>query len=98
MKNTWDDICKSISDFAEQTGRKIEHLSNVAAIRLKISAKKAELEEAYLTLGKAVYEQSLEQDTDAPLSVETHLSAIAILQQDIASLEQKIARSSSTDT
>ena len=47
MANTWDDICKSISGFAKQAGRKLERLSDTAAIRLKISAKKAELEEAY---------------------------------------------------
>ncbi len=91
MASTWDDICKSISGFAKQTGRKIEDLSDTAAIRLKISAKKADLEEAYITLGKAVYEQSLSTDDDAPLSIESHLSDIAALQADIDALEQKIA-------
>ena len=97
MSNTWDDICKSVSGFAKKTGRKIEYLSDTAAIRLKISARKADLEEAYIALGQTVYGQSLEKEPDAPFDVETHLGIIAALQAEIAELQQRIADKKNTD-
>ena len=40
MASTWDDICKSVDGFAKKASRKVEQLTEEAAIRLKVSAKK----------------------------------------------------------
>ncbi|MBR2621591.1 MAG: hypothetical protein IKC97_04375 [Clostridia bacterium] len=93
-ESTWNDICKSVSGFAKKAGRKAEELTEAAAIRLKISAKKAELEEAYLALGKLAYEQAnAEPDADTSevdVRFAAKLADISALLDDIAMLEQKL--------
>lgn len=54
---TWDDICTTVDSWAKKASRKVEQLTDTAAIRLRLSAKKAELEEQYTLLGRLTYER-----------------------------------------
>lgn len=54
--STWDDICTSVDNWAKKIGRKAEQLTDTAAIRLRLSAKKADLEEQYTLLGRLTFE------------------------------------------
>ena len=93
MASTWDDICKSVDGFAKKAGRKVEQLTEEAAIRLKISAKKAEMEDAYLELGKLTFSQMTQGADDGEGDpVAAKVAEITALQEDIASLEKKIAK------
>ena len=95
-ESTWNDICKSVGGFAKKAGRKAEELTEAAAIRLKISAKKADLEDAYLALGKLAYEQAnAEPDSDTSevdVRFAAKLSDISALLDDIVQLEKKLAK------
>ncbi|MBE6661021.1 MAG: hypothetical protein E7605_06415 [Ruminococcaceae bacterium] len=95
-ESTWNDICKSVGGFAKKAGRKAEELTEAAAIRLKISAKKADLEDAYLALGKLAYEQAnAEPDADTSevdVRFAAKLADVSALLDDIAQLEKKIAK------
>jgi hypothetical protein len=95
-ESTWNNICKSVSGFAKRAGRKAEELTETAAIRLKISAKRAELEDAYLALGKLTFEQNYtspeEQTDDIAARVTAKTSDIQTLLDDISLLEQRLSR------
>lgn len=58
MSTTWEDICSTVKGFTKTVNQKAEELTEQAAVRLKCSAKKAELEEQYTALGKLTYEQT----------------------------------------
>lgn len=94
---TWDDICKSVGQLAKKAGQKIEELSDVAAIRLKISAHQADLEEAYAKLGKLTYEHSyadkrIEVDSlEISREIASCVETITQLREEIAALKAKIA-------
>jgi len=96
MASTWDDICKSVDGFATKASRKVEQLTEEAAIRLKISAKKAEMEDAYLELGKLTFEKMNQSDAESEApecdAVADKVAEIAALQEEIACLEKKIAK------
>ena len=96
MASTWDDICKSVDGFAKKASRKVEQLTEEAAIRLKISAKKAEMEDAYLELGKLAFEKMNQSDAVSEATegdpVADKVAQIATLQEEIACLEKKIAK------
>jgi septal ring factor EnvC (AmiA/AmiB activator) len=93
----WDDICKSVGQLAKKAGQKFEELSDVAALRLRISAQQAEIEEAYAKLGKLTYEHSyaekeLEVDSlEINREIASCIEAIARLREEIAALKAKIA-------
>jgi hypothetical protein len=94
MASTWDDICKSVDSFAKKAGRKVEQLTEEAAIRLKISAKKAEMEDAYLELGKLTFEQINSESADDATDcdpIADKVAEIKALQEEIEKLQQKIA-------
>ena len=92
---TWDDFCKSVDRFAQKANRKIEELSETAAVKLKISAKKGELEEAYGKLGKLTFDRSyagVEIDsTTADQAIAACVARIAALREEIATLEATTA-------
>ena len=96
MASTWDDICKSVDGFAKKASRKVEQLTEEAAIRLKISAKKAEMEDAYLELGKLTFRSMTQSDAACEASesdpVADKIAGIATLQEEIAALEKKVAK------
>lgn len=99
MGTTWDDICKSVDGWTKKANRKVEQLTETAAVRIKISAKKAEMEDAYLELGKLAYESmngvlTIVEDETEPLDVRmaAKVAEIAALQEEIVALEQKIEK------
>ena len=99
MATTWDDICKSVDGWTKKANRKVEQLTETAAIRIKISAKKAEMEDAYLALGKLAYESmngvlTVCDEESEPLDARmaAKVAEIAALQEEIATLEQKIEK------
>ncbi len=99
MANTsWDDFCKSVDRFAKKANRKIEELSEAAAVKLKISAKKGELEEAYTKLGKLTFDHTYAGASaeDDGLSVDQQIAAcvdtITALREEIAALEAKTSK------
>jgi hypothetical protein len=94
MSSTWDDICKSVDSFTKKANRKVEQLTETAAIRIKISAKKAEMEDAYLALGKLTYESmtSEEQSETSDGAVAAKIAEITALKEEIVTLEQKIEK------
>ncbi len=61
--SAWDDICTTVDSWAKKASRKVEQLTDTAALRLRLSAKKAELEEQYTLLGRLTFEHeyTLEQ-------------------------------------
>ena len=95
---TWDDICKTVDSYAKKAGRKVEEFSESAAIRLKISATKAELEEEYTKLGELTYDrmynatESSTPQTDADIDVKIAdcVAQITALRREISSLQAKI--------
>ena len=95
MASTWDDICKSVDGFAKKAGRKVEQLTEEAAIRLKISAKKAEMEDAYLALGKLTFERVNQESacdaTDCD-PIADKVAQISALQEEIEKLQQKMTQ------
>lgn len=68
--SAWDDICTTVDNWAKKVSRKAEQLTDTAAIRLRLSAKKADLEEQYTLLGRLTFEheytvaQSAESEQD----------------------------------
>ena len=99
MATTWDDICKSVDGWTKKANRKVEQLTETAAIRIKISAKKAEMEDAYLALGKLAYESmngvlTVCDEESEPLDARmaAKVAEIATLREEIATLEQKIEK------
>ena len=99
MATTWDDICKSVDGWTKKANRKVEQLTETAAIRIKISAKKAEMEDAYLALGKLAYESmngvlTVCDEKSEPLDARmaAKVAEIATLREEIATLEQKIEK------
>ncbi len=94
MGTTWDDICKSVDGWTKKANRKVEQLTETAAIRIKISAKKAEMEDAYLELGKLTYESmtSTEENETPDEAVAAKVAEITALKDEIATLEQKIEK------
>jgi hypothetical protein len=57
MASTWDDICTTVDSWAQKASRKVEQLADSAALELRLSAKKAELEEQYTLLGRLTFER-----------------------------------------
>lgn len=91
---TWDDFCKSVGQFARKTGQKIEELTDTAAIKLKISAKKADLDEQYGKLGKLTFDRTYADacvQTDSDQEITACVKRITALREEIATLEAKIA-------
>ena len=99
MGRTWDDICKSVDGWTKKANRKVEQLTETAAIRIKISAKKAEMEDAYLELGQLAYESmnsvlTINEQEAEPLDARmaAKVAEITALQEEIAALEQKVEK------
>lgn len=100
MGSTWDDICKSIDGWTKKANRKVEQMTEATAVRIKISAKKAEMDDAYLALGKLTYENANvasehteEEQESVDLRIADKIAEIATLQADIEALEQKLTKS-----
>ena len=92
--STWDDICTTVDSFAKKINREAERLTDAAALKLKLSAKRAELEDEYGKLGKLVYEAqcptSDEQDESKNAQTVADVTArITALREEIAALETK---------
>ncbi len=94
--STWDDICNSVDHLTKQLNQKAEKLSARAALGLKLSAKRAELEEQYTALGKLTFERMIgvttatEQDTPcADKSIADSIARISELRREIDALQQK---------
>lgn len=94
MGTTWDDICKSVDGWTKKANRKMEQMTEAAAIRIKISAKKAEMEDAYLALGKLTYENA--QGADVTDAMAKKMTEITALQTEIDALENKLGKEKET--
>jgi ubiquinone biosynthesis protein UbiJ len=94
MGTTWDDICKSVDGWTKKANRKVEQLTETAAIRIKSSARKSEMEDAYLELGKLTYESMTctEENETPDEAVAAKVAEITALKDEIATLEQKIEK------
>jgi len=94
MGTTWDDICKSVDSWTKKTNRKMEKATENAAVRIKISAKKAEMEDAYLELGKLAYQSltSAEEAETKTEAIQAKAAEITALAEEIAALEDKIEK------
>ena len=94
MGTTWDDICKSVDGWTKKANRKMEKATENAAVRIKISAKKAEMEDAYLALGKLAYESltNAEEAEDQTEAIHAKAAEITALKEEIAALEEKIEK------
>ena len=98
--STWDDICASVDAFAKKVSKKTDQLAADAAVRIKISSLKVELEEAYTKLGQMTYENTyaipVDQDVTAASEAEEQIKACALsitsLRDQIAALEAEIAK------
>ena len=55
MSSTWNEIRSGVDGLFKKIDRRADKLSSCAAIHLKLSAARAELEEEYTTLGKLTY-------------------------------------------
>lgn len=95
--SAWDDICTTVDAFAKKVNGKVEQLTESAAVRLKISAKRAELEEEYGRLGRYVHEQTClcvtedaaEQRLALEQKIAESLETITALCEEIEALEAK---------
>ena len=91
MSTTWDDICTTVKGWSRTVSRKAEQLTDEAATRLKISAKRAELEEQFTLLGKLTYEQTnAASESDAGEEIEQCVSRITELHEELEQLTQKL--------
>ena len=72
MASTWDDICTTVDSWAKKASHKVEQLADSAALELRLSAKKAELEEQYTLLGRLTFEHEYianeGTDSEQPIS------------------------------
>ena len=90
---TWDDICATVDSWAKKASRKVEQMTDTAAIRLRLSAKRAELEEQYTLLGQLTYEQEYiaapAAEDDQPISgkIAACVEKIHALRAEIEALE-----------
>ena len=90
---TWNDFCKSVDRFAKKANRKIGELTDTAAIKLKISAKKGELDEEYGKLGRLTYDHTYagantaEDGLDVDRAIAACVDRIGALREEIAALE-----------
>ena len=101
MASTWNDIRSGLNGLAKKVDRRAERLTTCAAIRLKLSAARADLEEEYANLGKLTYQQTystietivLDGQEENELSLDeqiaTCVSHIAALNEQIVALEAK---------
>ena len=92
--STWDDICKGVEDLTQKINQKAEQISARAALQLKLSAKRAELEEQYTVLGKLTFERmtGATESAAAPCTDQDMAEAmarIASLLEEIEALKQK---------
>lgn len=53
----WNDIKKSVTDFADKAAKKTEELTDAAAMKIKIANKEAERDSEYKNLGRLIYEK-----------------------------------------
>ncbi len=92
MASTWNDIRKTVDGWAKKVNRKAEQLTDLAALKLKLSAKRSELEEQYLKLGQLSYDAlyAAEPVTDAD-ALNAAVAAVTVLREEIATLEAKLA-------
>jgi BMFP domain-containing protein YqiC len=72
----------------------MEKMTETAAIRIKISAKKAEMEDDYLELGKLAFTSVTSgEEVDAQAdAITAKVAKIDTLQKEIAALEAKIGK------
>ena len=93
MAKTWEDIRGVLTGWTKTVNQKAEELSSQAALHLKRSAKRAELEEAYTALGKLAYEAS---HTEGEAAEENSVRMEQLIAQ-IGALKQQIEDLQSTD-
>ena len=94
---TWDEIRGRVAKITQTINRKAEELSDTAALHIKISSKKSELEEEYHTMGRLAYESlqrpaatpETEAETDAG-QIQECADRITQLLRDIAALQEKL--------
>ncbi len=75
--STWEDIKQSANALARQIGKKTEELTDLAALRIKLSARQSDLEEAYTALGKCAYEELYSRPAEAPSQDKAEADAAA---------------------
>jgi hypothetical protein len=94
MSTTWDDICATVKGWSRTVTQKAEQLTDEAATRLKISAKRAELEEQFTKLGKLTYEHTnAANESDAGEEIEQCMALITELNEELKTLSQSIHNS-----
>ncbi len=85
--STWNDLCTTVNGWGKTINRKAEQLSEATALHLKLSAKRADLEDAYLKLGRLTYENLQSDSTVEDGAIADALLTVATLREEIANLE-----------
>ena len=91
--STWDDFCTTVDNWAKKASRKVEQLTDTAAVRLRLSAKRAELEEQYTLLGRLTFEHEHVaapiEESEQPISdkIAACVATIHALRDEIGKLE-----------
>jgi ubiquinone biosynthesis protein UbiJ len=98
MVSTWNEIRSGLGGMAKKINKRADHLSSVAALRIKIAATKADLEAEYTELGRLVFAQSHAADTQDEDSenvvmqerISACMSRITALDESIEALTSKL--------
>lgn len=92
--SAWDDICTTVDGWAKKVSRKAEQLTDTAALRLRLSAKKAELEEQYTLLGRLTFEHeyTVEQAVEGEQDGRATSDSIADCVATVRALREEIER------
>ena len=94
----WDEICAGVDRLAKKINESVEGAADQAALQLKLSTCRGNLEQEYKTLGRLTYEK-LTVDENAPdeptdaqdltAQINATMARITAIRAEIAALEQK---------
>ncbi|MBE6548385.1 MAG: hypothetical protein E7667_05880 [Ruminococcaceae bacterium] len=87
----WNDIKKSVSNFADKAGKKTEEIADLATIKLKMAKLSSDREVEFSRLGKITYTKltATDDSRDAELTegLSRSIEKIARMETEIASLK-----------
>lgn len=89
MMPTWEEICDSVKELTGKINRKAEELTDIAALKMKVSSIKADLEDEYQLLGQLAYESLTSRQIGQE---ETDGNESASLTEQIRAVTEKITK------
>lgn len=91
MSTTWEELCNNAKSLSRTITKKAEQLTDEAATRLKLSAKRAELEELFAQLGRLTYEHTNAAcECERGEEIEQCMARITQMREEIDTLAAKI--------